>query len=129
MSNPHPHEKVIIAYYRGETIQQYNPKTATWFDWAEYDPRLYQHPPAFSLDISYRVKPYTVGLTLDSCEIEAMWAILQRVGGSPDSTARRYAASVLAKLDACIPEDRKREIYEWEGFSTGIGLDFVKNLP
>lgn len=134
MSNPHPHEKVIVAYYRGETIQQYNTLTGEWDDWQPYDLRwLYQRPPVFSPDISYRVKPTTVGFTLDMEEIETLWAVLQYVGGDPQTTARRHVDSILHKLEGCISEERSGELHEWGGIEDFdepiVGFKISANLP
>ena len=113
MNKPHPHEKVILAYYRGEQIQVYSNVTG-WTDVPLYS---YHEPvsPMFSPSAQYRIKPVTVGFTLDMQEIETLWAILQYVGGDPQTTARRHVNSVMEKLEECIVEKRREQLEEWGG--------------
>lgn len=130
MSKPHPHEKVILAYYRGEPIQVWREK---WVDLPVYVPDSRAATcPNFSPNGGYRIKPTTVGFTLDMEEIETLWAVLQYVGGDPQTTARCHVDSLLSKIDNCISPERKEELGAWdlvEDFQGITGFRFVKNLP
>lgn len=133
MNKPHPHEKVIIAYYRGEQIQFYSEMHKEWQDCPVYDTRDRNScAPLFTPMTAYRIKPVTVGFTLDMQEIETLWAILQYVGGDPQTTARRHVNSVMEKLEACIVEKRREQLEEWGGvedFEACLGFKITENLP
>ena len=133
-NNKHPHEEVILAYYRGEIIQGLDSSSCKWMDYPRYDPNSIKvsEQPSFSTKFSYRIKPVTVAFTLDIQEIETLWAILQYVGGDPQTTARRHVNSVMEKLEACISDERREQLEEWEGAECSDPRDGIKltgNLP
>lgn len=130
MNKPHPHEKVILAYYRGEQIQVWREQRC---DLPVYVPDSRAATcPNFNPNGGYRIKPVTVGVTLDMAEIETLWAVLQYVGGDPQTTARRHVDSVMGKLEECISDERKEQLEEWGGvedFQEVLGFKITANLP
>lgn len=114
--NKHPHEEVIVAYYRGEQIQLCN-LDGQWEDIPKYGTGIvFQHPPKFTPDRLYRIKPqppklHTVELTQG--EVEALWLLTGAVAGCPRETARCYTNSANAKIGKHIPRERQTQLVDW----------------
>lgn len=130
--NKHPHEEVILAYYRGEQIQLCN-LDGQWEDITKYGTGIvFQSPPKFTPDRLYRIKPqppklHTVELTQQ--EIEAVWVLLRRVGGCEISSARAQTSSVLHKLAQFIDVGRGNALHLWAARDVSGGMCFSKRLP
>lgn len=112
--NKHPHEEVILAYYRGEKIEFRPDSSSEWKKTFSYD--YGARTPSFRHDHQYRIKPqppktHTIELTQE--EVEALLCLTARVGGQCENTARRHAESANAKLEKLIPEQRRDRLYRW----------------
>lgn len=112
MSNKHPHEEVILAYYRGEEIQLL--WDGSWIDVHPYDiGEPFPTTLTFSPESKYRIKPKTHNLSLTQSEVEILWCILRMFGGDPRCTAREHVESVYENLDQLPDNSRKQAIVEW----------------
>lgn len=118
MNGKHPHEKVILAYYRGEIIQGLDSSSCKWVDYPRYDPNSIKisERPSFSAQFAYRLKPRQYEVTLSQEEVEVIWALLYKVGGDPNTTARRHCDSVFHKLQEFLSAAEISELAAWGGF-------------
>lgn len=111
--NKHPHEEFILAYYRGEQIQLCN-LGGEWEDIPKYGAGIvFQHPPKFTPDRLYRIKPAIVTVELTMAEVEALWILTGAVGGSPTETTRGYTNSAGNALGRHIPFERQSKLMGW----------------
>ena len=130
--NKHPHEEVILAYYRGEQIEwRFNDGEA----WRPLDLYGFGHmnssgPESFAPHIQYRIKPITHTVELTREEVETLICLANRVGG-PKGTARKHSDSARTKLQGLVSDERLYVLYEWrakEGMIDGA-ISFRGDLP
>ena len=143
--NKHPHEEVILAYYRGEQIQLMH-ADGEWIDVPPYAETLLtgvgNAAPNFSTNRAYRIKPQptkTHAVELTQEEIEALHIVLRRVGGNPNSTARGHCDSAYEKLHKILPESRAERLLSASAIPLPItggesvvvdgSISFKKGLP
>ena len=127
--NKHPHEEVILAYYRGEQIEWRFNDGEAWRPLALYHsnkPGL-EIAPSFDYDIQYRIKPKTYAVELTKEEIETIWAVLMRVSGCPQKSARAHVDSARSKLGQNLDTFRANTLDLWGGITGGMGIG--KRLP
>ncbi len=131
--NKHPHEEVILAYYRGEQIEWRFNDGEAWRPLALYrgnKPGL-EAAPSFDYDIEYRIKPITHTVELTQEEIETLICLACRVGGHPDGNARKHSDSAFAKLGGLVPAERLSVLYEWRVYKQMAdgAISFRGDLP
>lgn len=113
--NKHPHEEVILAYYRGEQIEWRFNDGEAWRPLALYrsnKPSL-ESALSFDYDIEYRIKPITHTVELTQEEIETLICLACRVSSNPDDNAQKHSDSALAKLGGLVSNERLSVLYEW----------------
>ena len=131
--NKHPHEEVILAYYRGEQIEwRFNDGEA----WRPLDLYGFGHinssgPESFAPHIQYRIKPITRTVELTQEEIETLICLACRVGGHPDGNARKHSDSALATLGGLVSNERLSVLYEWRVYKQMVdgAISFRGDLP
>lgn len=131
--NKHPHEEVILAYYRGEEIEWRMTEGESWRRWRRIQPYPVDGVigvPAFKPKYQYRIKPqppklHTVELTKQ--EIEAIWVVTRRISGCPIDSARAHIDMVAHKLALFLDAGRGNQLRLWDGISGG--MCFSKRLP
>ena len=122
--NKHPHEEVILAYYRGEQIEWRFGDDEKWRPVSVYrsnKPGM-EICPSFDYDVQYRIKPqppklHTVELTQQ--EIEALYVVLRRVGGAIPGTARKHCETAYGKFSDILPDDRAQTLMDASAFLNG----------
>lgn len=132
MTCKHPHEEIILAYYRGEIIQGLDGNNREWVDYPRYDPsspRICEHP-SFSVQFAYRIKPKQYEVTLSQEEVEVIWALLRKVGGNPNNTARKHSDKVYNKLQNLLTPCQINTLAKWKGIEIDEGgLRINARLP
>lgn len=123
MTCKHPHEEVILAYYRGEIIQGLDSSSCNWVDYPRYDPNSIKisERPSFSAQFSYRLKPRQYEVTLSQEEVEVIWALLRKVGGNPNNTARKHSDKVYYKLENILTPCKINALANWKGMEIDEG--------
>lgn len=110
--NKHPHEEVILAYYRGEEIEARSRNDGEWREVKRYN-ECSTSAPTFHSKAQYRIKPKTHTVELTQEEVEALIVVCERVGGNPEKTARRHTGSARDKLIETLPWPEAGEIINW----------------
>lgn len=119
--NKHPHEEVILAYYRGEQIEARGSDNTDWREVKRYGGISTSAPP-FHPKAQYRIKPqppktYTVELTQQ--EIEALYVVLRRVGGPIPGSARKHCETAYGKFSDLLPDGRAQTLMDASAFLNG----------
>lgn len=128
--NKHPHEEVILAYYRGEQIEAWNGGLMEWREVKRYSGGS-TTAPTFHPEAQYRIKPPTHAVELTQEEVETLLCLTARVGGQCENTARRHAESTDKKLMKLLPDQRKNRLYRWRTEQQMVEgeIRFLGDLP
>lgn len=128
----HPHEEMILAYYRGEQVQFRQPGATEWANVTKYNPSKSTgvsslFPPLFLPEWEYRIKPKTKDFTLTEEEAEYLLCLLGRV----DGRAMRVTSNLNTALRKFIGYDRAERLYQWRSSPENFTghLNWHKPIP